>query len=260
MDNNSTETNHQIIQNDERITVLVTSKTNIDFSPVASKPLGDNEREYANDHTSSMETERVETKVSEQTTVTSEKSDDSTFPKSILSDSEKMKSLMRKKSVSFENDEDVKKFISGEEILDQKNPFRFSIDDDDYTEKYRIVKVKKSNGSTKVPVNDTSAIKAVDETDFISKEEILKQSKYVPVYIKHPDRVLLPPSNYVELIKPPISAKPVMVKRAPVPIPRKSIKVPTKEKRKSRSANGHAKYPDLSDIKVSSDIVTCEYR
>jgi hypothetical protein len=264
---------HHIIQTDEIITVVVskteTSPSNSnkldDLHPTSTSDNQTNDdnkiyHSHANGNVGSLKINDVlAMNIDHRSAGNEENEDDSKiYPKSILTncDNDKTKSLMRKKSVSFGNDEDITKFISGEEIVDKKNPFRQS-NEEDYTEKYKITKVKKSVIPTKVPRNSSSAPKAViDETDFISKEEILKQSKYVPVYIRNPDRVLTYDKTVLEKLTTTTTSPKNFVKRAPVPVPRKtinesSIKKP-KEKKKTKYIWDHSKYPDLADIKVSS--------
>lgn len=175
------------------------------------------------------------------------KDESKTTPKSILAnaDADKVRSLLRKKSVSFENDEDVKKFVSGEIIVDKRNPFRFATDND-----YREESFTEVNNVTHVPKA------SVEEDDYISKEDILKQSKYVPVYIRNPDRVFTYDKSILEklAIKSPVNKSPptaeAPVKRAPVPIPRKTIKEAHKAKAQVRHSTNHVKYPDIKEIKV----------
>lgn len=223
--NNSTTDQPQIIlQTDEIITVVVSENS-------SSNKIT---REVVNDDDGDEKTSE---------------SDKNLLPKSILTNNNK--SLLRKKSVSFETSEDVKKFIEGEEIIDKKNPFRSNLiidGDSNNSDKYRIIKGKKSSKVT--------APLASEETDFITKEEILKQSKFVPVYIKHPDKVLTYPKPVLEKIKTP-SENHSSNRRIPVPLPRgKSSQITTssksdkKEKKKSRVRNPN--YPDLSDIKVKT--------
>lgn len=158
----------------------------------------------------------------------------------------------RKKTVSFENDENITKFISGEEIVDKRNPFRSMAQD--IPDIRKTSKLKKSGIPTRSPPIITKAVIITDETDFISKEDILKQSKYVPVYIKNPDRVLTYDKSVLENFTKQ-TTKPQTVKRAPVPIPRKIVKKP-KDRKKVKT---HGKYPDLSDIKVCTFLMnSCE--
>ena len=179
------------------------------------------------------------------------------FPKSILN-GDKTKSLTRKKSVSFDTEEDTtRKFIGGEEIVDKQNPFRSQNGETvDNPVKYKIVKIKKTAIPQKVPQVTTDAS---------LKDEILKQSKYVPVYIRNPDKVFTYDRSVLERLNSSESSEsrsplsPVIVKKTPVPVPRKS-KLPEpsvakkeKDKRrntKNKNTQNHTKYPDLSDIKV----------
>lgn len=272
-DTEGSKSQHHIIQTDEIITVVV-SKTETspsngnkldDLHPTSTRDNQSNEankvyHSHANGNVASPKINDVLAMNIEHRGGNEENEDDSkTYPKSILTncDNDKTKSLMRKKSVSFGNDEDVTKFISGEEIVDKKNPFR-QTNDEDYTEKYKITKVKKSVIPTKVPRKITNAPKAsIDETDFISKEEILKQSKYVPVYIRNPDRVLTYDRSVLEklALKDGSPKQKQSAKRAPVPVPRKIVNETSnkkpKEKKRTKYRGENSKYPDLADIKVS---------
>jgi hypothetical protein len=272
-DTEGSKSQHHIIQTDEIITVVV-SKTETspsngnkldDLHPTSTRDNQSNEankvyHSHANGNVASPKINDVLAMNIEHRGGNEENEDDSkTYPKSILTncDNDKTKSLMRKKSVSFGNHEDVTKFISGEEIVDKKNPFR-QTNDEDYTEKYKITKVKKSVIPTKVPRKITNAPKAsIDETDFISKEEILKQSKYVPVYIRNPDRVLTYDRSVLEklALKDGSPKQKQSAKRAPVPVPRKIVNETSnkkpKEKKRTKYRGENSKYPDLADIKVS---------
>lgn len=187
----------------------------------------------------------------------------------------------RKKSVKFESDENIKKFIVGEEIVDKENPFK-----DDEIESRRFIIKKKSkspsgDGNSKssktktVSItsssNNGSATKNESSSDFITKEEVLRESKYVPVYIKNPDSVLTYDRSVLEAIAKRDKTKQQKLKqqqqqRGPVPMPRKSLmsngkKVDEKKKtttttyeKKSLSSSRSRKltnYPDLADLKVS---------
>lgn len=191
-------------------------------------------------------------------------SNDKNFPKSILqtnSDSNDRKTILRKKSVSFEKSEEIKKFIVGEEIIDKINPFRSN--SDEISDKYRIVKkssiptIKSSNYSNGNAINIPAPL-ASEENDFITKEEILRQSKYVPVYIKNPDKVLTYDRSVLEKLKSPIEKPQQPQQKIPVPLPRKSSsnnsKAPVNskkiDKKSKRSKLRNPKYPDLADIKV----------
>jgi len=246
----STSDQPQIIQTDEIITVVVNENCN---GKLYRENLNDS---YSNDKNCLEISESVK-----------KLSSNENFPKSILcanSDNCERKSLLRKKSVSFEKNEDIKKFIVGEEIIDKQNPFRSALDE---SEKFRIV--KKSSIPTKLQNGSAFAPLASEENDFITKEEILKQSKYVQVYVKNPDKVLTYDRTVLDKLKVNGSAntdiKPQPVQqqqRIPVPLPRKSTnlnnsnkipivnkKIDKKEKKRNHKVR-NPKYPDLSDIKV----------
>lgn len=126
----------------------------------------------------------------------------------------------------FSLSNEVDKFIEGEEIVDSENPFR---------------KPKKS------------VRYKLAQADFITKEEILKQSKFVPVYIKNPDSILTYPtlsdkSDEDRRIRKPLPA----TRKVPTPAPRSVIEKP---KRTSKSKTCQI-YPNLSDIKVSNDLIS----
>lgn len=249
----STSDQPQIIQTDEIITVVVNENCN---GLIYRENLNDN---YSNDK-----------KIVEISESIKKLSSNENFPKSILcanSDNSERKSLLRKKSVSFEKNEEVKKFIVGEEIIDKQNPFRSALDE---SEKFRIVKnSKKSSIPTKSQNGSAFAPLASEENDFITKEEILKQSKYVQVYVKNPDKVLTYDRTVLDKLQVNGSAntdtKPQLQQqqqRIPVPLPRKSTnlnnsnkipivnkKIDKKEKKRNHKVR-NPKYPDLSDIKV----------
>lgn len=211
--NGDAEANHQIFQTDDAITIVYSDETN------SKSPSSDKSGNFTPDINDSNANGSIHTSL----TISEDDShvkDDDDFPKSILT-SDLARTYSTKKSVSFEQDETVTKFIKGEEIKDKKNPFRHVVDD--YSDIYR---------------NETKKI--VD--DFISKEEILKQSKYVPVYIRNPDRVL----TYDKSVLEQLNVKPVKAARRPVPVPRKSVR-----KTKEVVKRTDPKYPDLSDIKVN---------
>ncbi|XP_070499918.1 myb-like protein P isoform X5 [Chironomus tepperi] len=255
----STSDQPQIIQTDEIITVVVNENCN---GLLYRENLNDN---YSNDK-----------KIIEISESVKKLSSNENFPKSILcanSDNTERKSLLRKKSVSFEKNEEIKKFIVGEEIIDKQNPFRSALDD---SEKFRIIKTtKKSSIPTKSQNGSAFAPLASEENDFITKEEILKQSKYVQVYVKNPDKVLTYDRTVLDKLKVNGSAntdpkpqlqqhqqQPQQQQRIPVPLPRKSTnlnnsnkipivnkKIDKKEKKRNHKVR-NPKYPDLSDIKV----------
>lgn len=125
-----------------------------------------------------------------------------------------------KKPLTIDKEENIKKFIVGKEIVDKKNPFRSSCDE-----------------------KCLELANALPE-DFISKEEILKQSKYVPVYIRNPDRELTYDKTILEKLSLKTSTS--IIKQAP------KIKVVSniQNDKKTKNLLELAKYPDFSDIKV----------
>lgn len=209
------------------------------------------------------------------------------FPKSILAnntgttdkpppDTDKIRASFRKKSVSFENDEAVKKFTGGDEIVDQENPFKPHITSETGVS-YKFIKKNKLSKKSSIPavLPQAQTVRAViKDSDFITKEEILRQSKYVPVYVKNPDRVLTYDKSIInrlssvesEVEEPPT---PRSIK-VPIPAPRKISKLPaltasaiigkrdTKKKHFLKSKN-KGNYPDLSDIKVRKDSILSYY-
>lgn len=126
-------------------------------------------------------------------------------------------SAKAKKSVSFNpNDEEIRKFTTGEPIVDQKNPFRNGNIIANTREKKTPppVPTKRSTLSVRKTVtqqlrererererekereqqkNESNTRKSkINRTqtqtdDFVTTEEVLKQSKYVKTYIKNPD-------------------------------------------------------------------------
>ena len=114
----------------------------------------------------------------------------------------------------------------------------------DESEKFRIVKnSKKSSIPTKSQNGSAFAPLASEENDFITKEEILKQSKYVQVYVKNPDKILTYDRTVLEKIKVNGSAntdtKPQnqQQQRIPVPLPRKSTNLNKSNNNLSNSIN-----------------------
>lgn len=86
-----------------------------------------------------------------------------------------------KKAVSLEKiDETVKKFISGEIIVDKENPFK------------KLNAKRRADFFSSTPANlqktkVSFSIKDLPKEEFITKEDVLKESKYVKTYIKNPD-------------------------------------------------------------------------
>ncbi|XP_063696322.1 uncharacterized protein LOC134827553 isoform X5 [Culicoides brevitarsis] len=208
-----------------------------------------------------------------------------TFPKSILANGasnvvdtaenkpvevEKARASFRKKSVSFENDEAIRKFTGGEEIVDQENPFKPQITSETGVN-YKFIKKNKLSKKSSIPaaLPQAQVVRAViKDSDYITKEEILRQSKYVPVYVKNPDRVLTYDKSIIdrlsgvesEVEEPPTPR----IKKIPIPAPRKISKLPaltasaiigkrdTNKKRHFLKPKNKGNYPDLSDIKVKT--------
>ncbi|KAJ6623381.1 hypothetical protein Bhyg_16633 [Pseudolycoriella hygida] len=78
---------------------------------------------------------------------------------------------LSKKSVSFDtDDEKIKKFINGDVIVDKQNPFRSE------NAKRREEFFRKSSEPPVIPAED-----------FVTTEDVLKESKYVKTYVKNPD-------------------------------------------------------------------------
>lgn len=94
------------------------------------------------------------------------------LPKPILNSNGRSAGSLSKKSVSFDtDDEKIKKFINGDVIVDKQNPFRSA------NAKRREEFFGKSS--------EQPVIIAPDE--FVTTEDVLKESKYVKTYIKNPD-------------------------------------------------------------------------
>lgn len=79
-----------------------------------------------------------------------------------------------KKSVSFDtNDDSVKKFTSGEIIVDKENPFK-SLNAIRRAEFFSLPQPQK-------PI-------ILPKEDFVTTEDVLKESKFVKTYVKNPDK------------------------------------------------------------------------
>ncbi|CRK99264.1 CLUMA_CG012701, isoform A [Clunio marinus] len=154
---------------------------------------------------------------------------------------------LNKRSNLLISERDIKKFVGGDEIIDKKNPFRKNgdhavknelyIDEEDFKPKSRI---------------------KINDDDFISTEEVLKQSKFVPVYIKNPDRVLTYDKSLLRDLKNvKLQAKPVKSsnRRTPLPTPRKKVEVNAKESRfiKKNFSNISSEYPKIK-VKVGTEL------
>lgn len=93
------------------------------------------------------------------------------LPKPILNSNGRSPGTLSKKSVSFDtDDEKIKKFINGDVIVDKQNPFR-SVNAKRREEFFRK--------SSEQPV--------INPDEFVTTEDVLKESKYVKTYVKHPD-------------------------------------------------------------------------
>ncbi|XP_053673293.1 uncharacterized protein LOC128723562 [Anopheles nili] len=139
------------------------------------------------------------------------------------------------------SDDTLRKFIEGDEILDKENPFKIDKQSafDHFVRPRKQDKIydkyTTSNGN-EIVISDGN-VDVTDDADddnvFITKEEILRQSKFVKTYIKNPDKQL----NYDKSVIQKLNAiraqgrsvrdvvvvecapLPVM-KRPPVPAPR----------------------------------------
>ncbi|XP_037915678.1 uncharacterized protein LOC119654382 isoform X3 [Hermetia illucens] len=102
--------------------------------------------------------------------------------KSILSDSSGTAPRKTvKKSVSFDPGDEklVKKFIEGEVIVDKQNPFKNG----------GLVDVRSVDKVLVAKPRRESKPKVANESDFVTTEDVLRESKYVTTYIKNPDKV-----------------------------------------------------------------------
>ncbi|XP_037039089.1 uncharacterized protein LOC119076436 isoform X4 [Bradysia coprophila] len=95
------------------------------------------------------------------------------LPKPILNSNGRSAGTLSKKSVSFDtDDEKIKKFINGDVIVDKQNPFR-------------SVNAKRREEFFRKSTDEKPVVIPPDE--FVTTEDVLKESKYVKTYIKHPD-------------------------------------------------------------------------
>ncbi|XP_073829666.1 uncharacterized protein isoform X2 [Musca autumnalis] len=213
-----------------------------------------------------------------------------------------------KKSVSFDpNDEKIKKFIAGEPIVDQQNPFK--------TNGYLSTTTPTTNGNgsakrkdkkTPPPVPAKRSTLSVRKTvtqqlrererekekererlkneanqrksngiikspsdEFVTTEEVLKQSKYVKTYIKNPDpyfvydptvlaRLKFEELRDIALKKPP---KRIIAQNAPPqPQPRERLKELKNRQNENKPTKlpltfkkcSKPNYPELSDLKIKT--------
>lgn len=194
-----------------------------------------------------------------------------------------------KKSVSFDTtDEKVLKFISGDPIVDQKNPFKQNFSNGSLPNKKKKtpppVPTKRSTLSIRKTVtqqlrererekekererlkNETNQRKSNgtlnSPDDFITTEEVLKQSKYVKTYIKNPDPYFVYDPTVLARIKFE-ELKEVADKKPP-----RKPKLNTRERLKDLKNKPHSNvsssklsfkkcskpnYPELADIKVKT--------
>ncbi|XP_055915685.1 uncharacterized protein LOC129948589 isoform X3 [Eupeodes corollae] len=188
-----------------------------------------------------------------------------TSTKSILTNGtgQPVKTIL-KKSVSFDpDDEIVKKFTSGEVIVDQKNPFKKSNGVTRQKKTPPPVPIKRSTLST-VKSTPKPTPKVKEDSEYVTTEEVLKQSKYVKTYIKNPDKyfeydpTVLARIKFEELkelngTKPPKKVKLSqqtqerlrdLKKKSPQSA--KASKIPNFKKVSKPN------YPDLSDIRVKT--------
>lgn len=135
----------------------------------------------------------------------------------------------------------VEKFVIGEPIADQQNPFRH--DDQPYTYLRRRVTLT----DPKIAEQDND-----DDLDGpISTEEVLNQSKFVKTYIKNPDPVFTLDSEKIKRIQREERSKPIPLRRQLLNNrhQQKSSVQPTIKKRWIGREKSLV-YPDLADIKV----------
>ncbi|XP_059222802.1 formin-J [Stomoxys calcitrans] len=214
-----------------------------------------------------------------------------------------------KKSVSFDpNDEKIRKFITGEPIVDQQNPFKSN----GYLANGTIAgagSAKRKDKKTPPPVPAKRSTLSVRKTvtqqlrererekekererlkneannrksngsiikspsdEFVSTEDVLKQSKYVKTYIKNPDpyfvydptvlaRLKFEELRELALKKPPKRIVPQQ-QQPPQPQPRERLKdlknrqnenKPTKPSTLTFKKCSKPNYPELSDLKIKT--------
>lgn len=200
-----------------------------------------------------------------------------------------------KKSVSFDpNDEKIKKFISGEPIVDQQNPFKNAnghLNNGNCKRKEKKipppVPAKRSTLSVRKTVtqqlrererekekererlkNETNnrknqvVIKSPTD-EFITTEEVLKQSKYVKTYIKNPDPYFVYDPTILARLKFE-ELKDLALKKPPKKLqPNQGNRERSKDANKRQSDTrlrlplafkkcSKPNYPDLSDLKIKT--------
>uniref|UniRef100_A0A1I8M659 Uncharacterized protein n=1 Tax=Musca domestica TaxID=7370 RepID=A0A1I8M659_MUSDO len=218
---------------------------------------------------------------------------------------EKKPKTKLKKSVSFDpNDEKIKKFIAGEPIVDQQNPFKSN----GYLSTTNGGSSKRKDKKTPPPVPAKRSTLSVRKTvtqqlrererekekererqkneannrksngiikspsdEFVTTEEVLKQSKYVKTYIKNPDpyfvydptvlaRLKFEELRDLALKKPP---KRIVTQNTPQPQPRERLKELKNRQNENKPSKppitfkkcSKPNYPDLSDLKIKTGTV-----
>ena len=141
--------------------------------------------------------------------------------------------------IILNNDESLIKFIDGEEIVDKRNPFK--------KEENGVRKVKAPNKKLKFgrkpsnsKSNDFQKTIMPKNDEFVTKEDVLKESKYVKTYVKNPDEYLTYDKTVLEkfsLLKQkknsirrpsPPSNIPKVYNKEPVKTKVKSVVVPSR--------------------------------
>ncbi|KAH8238515.1 hypothetical protein KR032_007954 [Drosophila birchii] len=201
-----------------------------------------------------------------------------------------------KKSVSFNpNDEKIRKFTTGEPIVDQKNPFRNGHVANGQREKKTPppVPAKRSTLSVRKTVtqqlrererekereqqkNEANARRSratknsapsTPAEDYVTTEEVLKQSKYVKTYIKNPDAYFVYDPTVLARIKfeelQEIAGKLPKRKQA-AKDPRAGTKQPRTIHNQNTNPNPTSKlafkkcskpnYPELANLKIRTGI------
>lgn len=187
------------------------------------------------------------------------------LPKPILNSNGRSAGTLSKKSVSFDtDDEKIKKFINGDVIVDKQNPFRSA-------------NAKRREEFFRRDSEEKPVILAPDE--FVTTEDVLKESKYVKTYVKNPDRYF----EYDPTLKARLQKEEEAEQKRYTPVRRSKLSRSTNERLKeikskfspttilyaqpkvfssssdevdsrflnrNRNRNIDKRYPDLSQIKV----------
>lgn len=124
-----------------------------------------------------------------------------------------------KKSVSFDtNDDSVKKFISGDVIVDQENPFKRA----NALKRAEFFSYTTANGVPSFP----KPLTPVDKEEFVSTEDVLKESKFVRTYIKHPDEYFVyDPSLKQRLLQEEALERAARLRESRLSPPKKSSRI-----------------------------------